>query len=376
MLPDADRPEPTSQGLAKEISAMYIAALLLILACVLVAAAVPFVAQNLYALVAAIFVGLPYWWLGKKGANFDRFALTWDRLKPGVAWGLLFTALTVGPFAVGYWWWETHYLNREYDFAADNFFKWPVDYEGRPTKWGQTRGVWVWSDGPELHIGLRAGDKPVAVEVSAPGAARPTVIGPARLRAGGKSGAGDWTVRLEHPHKRAEVSFARRNGRAPPREMHITARNPVSGRPVRIHQGSTGAVTDASVDLGRSLTWVVLWVLTQLVFIAFPEEFFYRGYLLTRIGQALDRRRAERGLPAGRKKWWGISAENVLASVLFAAGHVLIPIGGVLMITRASVFFPSLLFGWLRERSDTIAASVVFHAACNLMVLLAAPHFF
>ena len=33
---------------------------------------------------------------------------------------------------------------------------------------------------------------------------------------------------------------------------------------------------------------------------------------------------------------------------------------------RLAVFFPALLFGWLRARTGGIGASVVFHALCNL----------
>ncbi len=32
---------------------------------------------------------------------------------------------------------------------------------------------------------------------------------------------------------------------------------------------------------------------------------------------------------------------------------------------RLAVFFPSLLFGWLRSRTGGIGASTVFHALCN-----------
>jgi membrane protease YdiL (CAAX protease family) len=39
------------------------------------------------------------------------------------------------------------------------------------------------------------------------------------------------------------------------------------------------------------------------------------------------------------------------------------------VITRLAVFFPALLFGWLRARTGGIGASVVFHALCNLYVL-------
>lgn len=123
-------------------------------------------------------------------------------------------------------------------------------------------------------------------------------------------------------------------------------------------------------------------MLTQLVFIALPEEFFYRGYIQTRLAEAFRASRrgcdevGDEGEEGEPRRILGISASNALASVLFAVGHVLIPVGGAILVTRAAVFFPSLVFGWLRERTDTIAASVVYHAGANLMVLMAAPHFF
>lgn len=377
-----EAPDAKAKRLTREIGAMYVAALLLILGCVLLASAVPFVAQNLYALVAAVFVGLPYWWLGRKKLDFDRFGLTWDNAGRGALWGLLFTALTLGPFAVGYWWWETSVQNREYRFAVDNFFKWPVEFEGRPTGWGDNAGVWVWSDGPALHVGLRADKDPVEVAIEAGQAFRPRVIGTAKLSAPeGKDPLGEhrrWTVRLDEAHKRTEVVVGGEAKRAPPRDIRISARRPGSDKSVTIHQGRAAEPVGASVDLDRGLLWIVLWLMTQLVFIALPEEFFYRGYLQTRLKEILQARKEAKsdGEGAERRRILGISGENLVTSVLFSLGHLLIPIGGAIVVARASVFFPSLVFGWLRERTDTIAASVVYHAGANLMVLLAAPHFF
>ncbi|MFI5301533.1 MAG: type II CAAX prenyl endopeptidase Rce1 family protein, partial [Polyangiales bacterium] len=34
---------------------------------------------------------------------------------------------------------------------------------------------------------------------------------------------------------------------------------------------------------------------------------------------------------------------------------------------RLAVFFPSLLFGWMRARTGGIGAGIAFHAACNLL---------
>jgi membrane protease YdiL (CAAX protease family) len=34
--------------------------------------------------------------------------------------------------------------------------------------------------------------------------------------------------------------------------------------------------------------------------------------------------------------------------------------------TRLAVFFPALLFGWLRARTGGIGASLTFHMLCNV----------
>ena len=92
----------------------------------------------------------------------------------------------------------------------------------------------------------------------------------------------------------------------------------------------------------------------QLLVVALPEEAFFRGYLQTRFDEEL----APRVRLLGARVGWGL----VLTSAIFALGHVLTVHRG----TRLAVFFPSLLFGWLRARTGGIGASVAFHALCNL----------
>jgi membrane protease YdiL (CAAX protease family) len=95
-------------------------------------------------------------------------------------------------------------------------------------------------------------------------------------------------------------------------------------------------------------------ILGQLVVIALPEEMFYRGYLQT----ALDRVRPPRWRLLGADIGWGV----VWSSTIFALGHLATQLDP----GRLSVFFPSLVFGWLRARTRGIGASVFFHALCNL----------
>ena len=45
-----------------------------------------------------------------------------------------------------------------------------------------------------------------------------------------------------------------------------------------------------------------------------------------------------------------------------AIGHLLTEVNP----NRLAVFFPALVFGWLRSRTRGIGAGVVFHALCNL----------
>ncbi|MFW5966181.1 MAG: myxosortase MrtP [Persicimonas sp.] len=374
-----DEGEPTARRLSLEATAVFVAGLLLVLGCVLLAEVVPFVSQNLYVFVAAVFVGLPYWWMRKSGLDFERFGLTWEDAGRGAVWGLAFTALTLVPFAVGYWWWQTEVNERAFHWSADNFWQWPVELEGRPDPPADAEGVWVWSDGPTLHISLRADDEPVAVEVSADDEFRPAASGAVDLETAGPDQADSArTFRAElapDEGRRAHLSVGPNGERAHPKEITV---EPVGGGDAPpVYRGAAGERTEGPLEAERGLNWMLLWALTHLVFIALPEEFFYRGFLQTRIGQALAARRAKRGDDASPRRFFGlISAKNLITSALFALGHLLIPIGGALSPARASVFFPSLAFGWLRERTGTIAAPVVYHATANLMILFAAPHFF
>jgi uncharacterized protein len=92
----------------------------------------------------------------------------------------------------------------------------------------------------------------------------------------------------------------------------------------------------------------------QLAVIALPEEAFYRGYLQTRLGEVFERKLRLFGATIG--------PEVVIASLVFAVAHVVT----IRNPGRLAVFFPALLFGFLRARTGGVGASVTYHAACNL----------
>jgi membrane protease YdiL (CAAX protease family) len=92
----------------------------------------------------------------------------------------------------------------------------------------------------------------------------------------------------------------------------------------------------------------------QLFVIALPEEAFFRGYLQTRLD--------ERWRPRWRVLGASLGPGWLISAAIFAVGHVLTtPSPG-----RLAVFFPALVFGWLRARTRGVGAGVAYHAACNV----------
>lgn len=97
-------------------------------------------------------------------------------------------------------------------------------------------------------------------------------------------------------------------------------------------------------------------VLAHVVAVALPEEALFRGYFQTRLGQLFARRVRVLGAELS-------PLALVVQAALFALLHYLVGFSPA----RLAVFFPGLVFGWLRARRGGIGAAVWFHALCNLL---------
>ena len=118
---------------------------------------------------------------------------------------------------------------------------------------------------------------------------------------------------------------------------------------------------DARIGEGFPAAWPTLAGFALLVgyhlfFVAIPEEFFYRGYLQTRLDEAFTGRWRVLGATVGP----GL----LIATVIFAFGHTIV----VYQWWHVFIIFPGLIFAWLRARTGEVMAGAVFHAWCNVTV--------
>ncbi|MDG6777161.1 JDVT-CTERM system glutamic-type intramembrane protease [Thiomicrorhabdus sp. zzn3] len=111
----------------------------------------------------------------------------------------------------------------------------------------------------------------------------------------------------------------------------------------------------SAIDVGWKV--VVLMVVWQPLI----EELFFRGMLQGKLFQ---------------QAWFsvsrlGISRANWLVSLLFMLTHLLYhpPVWAL------AVIFPSLVFGWFRDRYQSTVPSILLHAFYNVMLLLFSAFF-
>ncbi|MFO1519461.1 MAG: CPBP family intramembrane glutamic endopeptidase [bacterium] len=101
----------------------------------------------------------------------------------------------------------------------------------------------------------------------------------------------------------------------------------------------------------------------HLFLVALPEEFFFRGYFLKRMRQIFDDRFTFLGAKTGKAFF--------ITALVFAFSHSLI----VLRWWHFAIFFPALVFGWLREKTNGLTAPILFHALSNLFSAWVGLHY-
>ena len=291
--------------------------------------------------IAVAFLYLPLWLAGRAGDPVARYGLTLDGWRRGaLAFGLC-AALVFPPYTIGFSIVQRVLFDARPALEASRFTRWPADLDGPIHADGIVLKTTA-SDRLELHnrtttsqrLCLSSAAGPVAV--AGPGVAGSTRDG-AELRVVLRAG-GHAQVKERRPTRVASC--------------------PRGGLPPSALVTPEGASLGAVADLTPGAWWWVTFALWHVVMVALTEEFFFRGFLQTELNRRLRRRVRFLGAELG----WSL----LIVSALFALGHL----ATSLHPGRLLVFFPSLVMGYLRERTGNLLASILFHGASNVLMEL------
>lgn len=321
--------------------------LLLLLAFDLLGQAVGWVGGNLLAFVAATFLLLPdlIWPAGRTHpSQADRPRR--EQLR-GIALGLALAAVVFAGFVPGYHLWNTRFAGRSLAPAVSALRQPANELSLHPTA-AAPADLTIERDGRDLLLHWR-----------------PTTAAALSLKSDGQiervSGAP-----LPVPAVTGALDFALRPREQLSIRLRVESAHALSGTvspATDLWLGSDDERNATSFTIPYNLRWIPWMILMQVVLVAIPEETFFRGYL--------QRRFARLWPSAGSERFFHISAANLASSATFALAHFAIGFHP----TRLAVFFPSLLFGRLAEKTGGIAASVTLHVLSNLMMQLVSTQY-
>ena len=327
----------------------------------------PFTAGFMQVGLALVLLEVP---LRLKGAKHAPLWLRIGPLRRGLSLGLR-TVLVVFPlFVVGFHLVYSGLLERPAEWDLARLARWSEDLEFAPpgvcaretsSVWTQEDQLWIVPPaGAQLELRLTADPPPRlvrrirCVSPTLPPAEVSTTAPPAPVPVIGTALLPDADGVLRPPTGQGAFFDL---GDATAFELHIAdQRGPLSEERLRLGSRSVAASEPGLVEDSRGYLWLLAYVLIHLGLVAYPEEFFFRGYLLPRLDQRLGTPRRLLGVSIG----WGL----VLSALAFALLHPILIPGP----HRLLVFFPALLFGWLAARQRELGAAIFVHAFSNVLL--------
>lgn len=344
---------PSEQPAVKEAGTIWLASIVLSAIFGLIGLAVPLVADNLLALVAATFLYLPAWVLWRRNVDLQDYGLRAAPLGKGLTVLALVTLIVLPPFYLGHHYWQALVFDNHPVYADTALHRLDRDLEGRPTLPSPPGTHRLWLEGHRLFV-ISGSDASLILRVTVAAGHDPIRdLRGLTLDEDGKLRTGSHHAKLSAD---GTLAWSGRAGSGFSVNVEHATGLSVHSEEVPIRIGRYGVSINAPYETQRSPWWPLLMFLTQIILVALPEEWFYRGYLQKRLDEGL-------GTPwrvMGANMGWGW----LLSSILFAVGHLVLDPRP----TRLAVFFPSLLFGWMRSRTDSILASTLFHAVCNVWI--------
>ncbi len=333
-----------------EVLVLWGAGLVILLASDLLAGLGGWAADNAGALPAAFFLLAPVAWLRRRDQDPADAGIHGRRPLVALAWACLVALAVFPPYVAGYEAWARWVAGERFRVPEHPLAYYESAVRGRPATWSADPGAHVWVEGEWLHA-VNTGR--VRVPLTIEGCGCPAVA---------LSLDSDGSLRSSAPTgpclARGPVTASLGQGRgvacATASADRLVLR---SDRDIPWRLGMAASLRPAGpLVLDRSPWWLIEILLIHLVMVALPEEVFYRGFVQTRLAPLFRRRARLLGASVG--------PHVVVASALFALSHLVT----IAHPYRLAVFFPGLLFGWLRERTGGVLAPALLHAASNVLL--------
>jgi hypothetical protein len=360
MNTDVPPPHATAnrRGISLEILGLFAASVLAIVGLNHLGQLHPLLLENTQAFAALMFIGLPLWVLRRKGINPLACGIRFDGMREQAKRASLVALIVFPLFMIGNHFVELETRGRTLTLDDHVAWRWPLTLQGRPSPVMEKEDFTVYSNREKLTVlwspPERGEERQVTLTFDAPiqsahvvqprenavleGARCATPLtkpSPTELHVQSSCAAG---VRVNAADAR-HVSIELDSHRTSPSEVRIGA--------FRLETPET--------DFNRSFWWIFELLLIHIIMVGIPEEVFYRGYIQTRLQTILPPRWRLFGVEVG--------PAIVVTSILFALGHFLIEFNP----WRLMVFFPSLLFGWVRNWTGVIGAAAIVHGLSNVL---------
>ena len=300
-------------------------------------------------LIALVFIYVPIEILERRGVSLKEMGIWRGALSSGFRNFLFVSLIVLPPYAVCFHYFQTNIEERTSSFEARRLKEWPLEFTPSNTNQRTPEGfrialkgdlvhcTWNLREATTVQLNLKA-EEPIRVQ-----------RGNVEIMSQGSSlllnAAASGSV-LMHTKSEAITVSVFVDGKALPGDRMLDAYDQ--------------PLDEAVLNLDRDWWWFLHFLLGQLLLVALPEEIFYRGYLQSRLEQKFPK--TSRFLSVDIS-WKAL----ILTSTIFALGHVLtIP-----HPARLAVFFPSLLFGWMRAATGSIFSAILFHVICNFFAQVA-----
>ena len=309
----------------------------------------PLVGQWGALIIALLFIYVPIEVLERRDVSLKELGIWRGRWPQGVRHFLLVSLVVFPPYAACFHYFQTHVEGREANFEVRRLQDWPLEYAPNRANQSQPNGFRIILKGDRIYCRWHL---PGAEVVTASFNGDQTLT----LREGAVDGRRSGKGLTLSARGSGSLSIETRSSAV---DVSVT----VDGQPLPAHQMLDGygqPLDENPITMNRSWWWFFHFLLGQLLLVALPEEVFYRGYLQSRLELRFPKKSRFLGVMIS---WPAL----LWTSTIFAIGHILT----VPHPARLAVFFPSLLFGWMRSASGSVFSAILFHTACNLFAQIA-----